>query len=677
MRFRSLFSVGLSLAPIGAILIGAVSIAPGGLRAATVQAPPVAAPAALPTFDALLRHPVRLKPELVGVHPRVFVTKAEIEQLRTRAKTTHRDWWAGVRTKLAARRGPPPPAPGPQERRSQNNVAFAIAEVSLAYAVDQRPEDLAAARAWLLAAIDYEPWGYTYNKPNVDLAAGHLLYAIGWAYDLLYHDLTDAERARVRASLERHAGLVYDYFAPRAQSASAPSASPKRFAFTQNHDFIPTAGLAVTALALLGESADAPKWAALARAHHHRAGTLLSPDGYYYEGMEYWIFSAPWLVHFLDAWEHSTGESLWEQGPYKHWKSYVAHSLLPDTQNIFDFGDAWEGPLTRAGKGEEYARVFPGGTLQSNYNVLYRVATRFKDPETQAVAARLAAAGHSNLEEFWTLIWRDAALAPAPMSALPLHHHFQDSGVVFWRSGWDASATAFAAKAGPPEGHAAVARLAAVPEWEPSNGHAHPDVGSFILYARGRYLTGDTGYAGVPLARHHNTITIDGVGQGNEGKTHEVWDQVDLRRLATARVTRADLSAAGATIVLDSAGAYAASTGLTRFTRTLTVARDGAVHVADDVATEQPSTVRWYLHSDAPFTGSERSWRARQRGATLNVAVAGSTDLHVHSRATLLKAPGRPGSITQGRVDERGYELELESPAAREHRFDVKLTATP
>ena len=133
-------------------------------------------------------------------------------------------------------------------------------------------------KKWTLAAIDYEPWGYTYNKPNIDLAAGHLLYAIGWAYDLLYDDLTAAERARIRASLERHAGLVYDAFAPRPK---------RRFTFTQNHNFIPTAGLAVTALALMGESKDAEKWAALARAHHVRAGQLLSPDGYYYEGFEY------------------------------------------------------------------------------------------------------------------------------------------------------------------------------------------------------------------------------------------------------------------------------------------------------------------------------------------------------------------------------------------------------
>ena len=175
-------------------------------------------------------------------------------------------------------KGPPPPAPGPQERRSQNNAAFAIAESALAYAVERKPEYLAAAKSWTLAAIDYEPWGYTYNKPNIDLAAGHLLYAIGWSYDLLYDDFTTAERARIRQSLERHANLVYDAFAP------GPG---RRFNFTQNHDFIPTAGLAVTALALMGESKDAERWAVLARAHHHRAGQLLSPDGYYYEGFEY------------------------------------------------------------------------------------------------------------------------------------------------------------------------------------------------------------------------------------------------------------------------------------------------------------------------------------------------------------------------------------------------------
>ena len=375
-----------------------------------------------------MAHKVTLKPELVGAHPRVFVTRSGLDALRERTRTTHRADWVKATQNLVALKKAPPPVPGPQERRSQNDVAFAIAEVSLAYAIDRKPEYLTAAKAWTLAAIDYEPWGYTYNKPNTDLAAGHLLYALGWAYDLLYDDFTAAERARIRVSLERHAGLVYDAFAPR----------PKRqFTFTQNHTFIPTSGLAVTALALMGESKDAEKWAALARAHHVRAGQLLSPDGYYYEGFEYWIFSTPWLVHFLDAWEHSTGENLWNRDVFRNWKTYLAHTLLPDGQNVFDFGDIWEGALTRAKTGAEYPRVYPGGTLQSNFNVMYRVAARLKDPQAQAVAERYASFGHSNLEEFWTLLWRDPSLKPASMTTLPLSHHFEDSGVVYTRSSWD------------------------------------------------------------------------------------------------------------------------------------------------------------------------------------------------------------------------------------------------
>src|SRR5437867_6542633 len=154
---------------------------------------------AIPSFTALVDQPVTLKPALVGVHPRVFVTEQELRVYRERAKTS--EAWRAVLRQLPAMQVDPPPPPGPQERRSQNDVAFAIAGASLAYAIERQPAYLAAARKWTLAAIDYEPWGYAYNKPNTDLAAGHLLYAIGWAYDLLFHDLTPAERGRIRASL--------------------------------------------------------------------------------------------------------------------------------------------------------------------------------------------------------------------------------------------------------------------------------------------------------------------------------------------------------------------------------------------------------------------------------------------------------------------------------------------
>src|SRR3990172_2842472 len=74
----------------------------------------------IPSFAALMAHPVKLKPELVGVHPRVFVTASGIEALRQRAGTTHKEEWGRAIAAMPALKGDPPPPPGPQGRRSQN-----------------------------------------------------------------------------------------------------------------------------------------------------------------------------------------------------------------------------------------------------------------------------------------------------------------------------------------------------------------------------------------------------------------------------------------------------------------------------------------------------------------------------------------------------------------------------
>ena len=410
-----------------------------------------------------------------------------------------------------------------------------------------------------------------------------------------------------------------------------------------------------------------------ARAHHHRAGQLLSPDGHYYEGFEYWIFSSPWLVHFLDAWEHATGESLWDRGVFRNWKTYLAHALLPDGQSVFDFGDIWEGALTRAKSGAEYGRVYPGGTLQSNFNVMYRVAARLKDREAQAVAARYASFGHSNLEEFWTLLWRDPSLAPAPIDALPLSYHFKDSGVVYMRSSWAADATAIAFKAGPPEGHRTAALLPRIPEWRLDSGHAHPDAGSFIVWAHGQYLTGDTGYAGLPSARNHNTLTVGAMGQGNEIQ-HDVWRSMDYRGLDAIHIREADLGNGRVRIVADLAAAYPKVAGVTTFTRTFTWDGGSTITLADVVTLETPTITEWHLQSDTAFEGAGTRFRNGKAGEpAVRVSFASPTDLTITTAAATVKAPGPPGSIEKGAEEQRGYALRAKAPAAATIRYDVTL----
>jgi hypothetical protein len=428
----------------------------------------------------------------------------------------------------------------------------------------------------------------------------------------------------------------------------------------------------VAALALLGESPDAEKWAAAAHAHHHRANQLLSPDGYYYEGIEYWIFSTPWLVHFADAWEHATGESLWELGPYRGWKHYVAHALLPNGQDAFDFGDAWEGPLTRERRGAEISRLYPGGTLQSNANLLYRVAARLRDPETQAVADRCRAFGHTSLEEYWTLLWRDPRLEAAPMSRLPLGHRFEDSGLVFFRTSWEKDALAFAFKAGPPEGHRAARLLARVPEWRSSTGHSHPDAGSFIVWAGGRVLVGDTGYAGRPQARHHNTVVVGGFGQGRETE-HDAWEGMDRELLGKIRIEDATFGPGAVHIVAEIAAAYPPAAALETFRRELSFEAPGRFRVRDRLQTREDRALEWFLHADRPFAVDGTSFRVDAGGVGLEGRVTLPLGAALRTGPTLLTAPGRPGSIEQGQEDQRGFELVVASAAARHVDFDVAL----
>jgi hypothetical protein len=83
--------------------------------------------------------------------------------------------------------------------------------------------------------------------------------------------------------------------------------------YIQKHTFIPMAGLGIAAYAVYGEVPEAKQWAALARAIYSKVLETYSKDGYYYEGFEYWIFSTPWIIHYLDAQKHATGEDLFDQ----------------------------------------------------------------------------------------------------------------------------------------------------------------------------------------------------------------------------------------------------------------------------------------------------------------------------------------------------------------------------
>lgn len=609
--------------------------------------------------------PSSLKKELDGVHPRVFLTQAGIDGLKEKAKTQKEMWQAALDRVRALK--VEPPAPPAESRRVQNEVGIGIAEAALVYKITGDKKYLDAAKKYMDAAVTYDVWGYSYNKPNVDLAAGHLLYGMGWAYDLLYHDLTDAERTKYREKLIKQARLLYEFFKPK---------SGKTYAYSQNHTFIPISGLAVTAYALMGETEEAKEWAGLSRAIFDRVLATYSQDGYFYESMEYWIFSMPWIIHYMDAHLHVTGEDLYQTTPgLRESHKYIAHSTLPGGEFNFDYGDIYAGPITRARKGNDYERERIDGKFRTNYNILYNLATRYGNGEIQGVADWIKSKGQVNAEEFWTFIWYNPAIKSVPIDQQSKWHYFKDHEVVFWRDSWNDNATAFSFKAGPPEGHAATESVRKFMDWRLSSGHAHPDAGSFIIWSNGKYLTGDSGYAGVPLTEHHNTVIFDGKGQAKEGNGHDAFAGVSYDLMNKIVLRDVKMDGKKLSLTADLAAAYEPERGVTSFIRRFEFSAPGDFTITDEIKLERPQTITSFLHSDTLIEKKEGNIFTFEPGGTSLLAeIVAPANIEAKVEKNFLTAPGRPGSVDKGEREERGVRLAISTPKpVKELKVSVRM----
>jgi hypothetical protein len=627
-----------------------------------------------PLIELMRSRKSALRPELLGVHPRVYVTDKELAELREHARTSHRELWQRAISHVRALDADPPPPPA-ELRRQQNDVGIAIAEAAFVFKIEGDKKYLDAARKYMDAAVSYDIWGYPNNKPNVDLAAGHLLYGLAWGYDLLYHDLSEKERARYREKLIKQARLLADYFKPKPG---------RTFAYSQNHTFIPITGLGVAAYALYDETPEAPAWASLTRAIYDRVLATYSQDGYYYEGFEYWIFSTPWLVHYVDAHAHATGEDLYDRAGFRLMHQYVAHSTLPSGNYVFDFGDIFEGPLTRAGLGEDYPRTHPQGHFYTNYNLLYRLAQRFQSGEAQGVAQWLKRLDQVNAEEFWSLVWYDPKVKPVPIERQPTWHYFPDHDVFYWRSDWSKQATAFAFKCGPPEGHHTESLLQQFPDWRLSSGHAHPDANSFIIFARGQYLTGDSGYAGLPMTEHHNTLLVNGKGQAKEGDGHDVFAEVPYELLNRIRISEVKVERDRVIVHGDATAAYGPELGLKRFVREFAYIQGAGFTVRDEVETTKGAVLTLLLHADDFIEkegGNRFSIKAGGVKLLIDPAIEQPNVRHAPKEiqsaieTNTVTAPGPPGAVDKGERQVRGQKLLLSTPApTTSARFMLRLT---
>lgn len=634
---------------------------------------------ALPTiaqvvpFERLLERPVEIKKELKGVHPRLFFTASDVPKMREKAKGAEKELWlATLKDIQTLKRNAPDPKDedlyksGLDKRKpgsiSQYSFAFQITQTSLAYVIEQDDRYLKAAKEWTLAACDMPLWGYTYNKPNVDLPPAHLLYAVAFAYDILHDKLTAGEKETIRNKLVKQGRLMYEYFKYKPG---------KRYTYTQNHTWIPMAGLAIAAYAIQDEVEEARSWSKLSRAVFDRMMMAFGTDGYFYESFHYFGFAFRWVIRYFDAHLAVTGENLY--APMKPkldgMKYFVLHSVLPDGENVFDFADVGDGSLNRNGTSKRES-------LYSEYDIIYRFAAIYKDPQAQTIGDYLRTQTKLETREpMWAFLSRDPSVKPANLSVIPLQYHFKDNDTVFWRSDWGKNATAFAFRCAPPEGHHAARLHSQIKDWRQNTGHAHPDANSFIIWANGRYLTGDTGYLGIKQTDDHNTILVNGRGQEKDG-VYEMFKEMPNERLDRLRLAEVD-SAAGYFYARGEASAgYYTDLGIQKFDRHFLYVQPGYFVIWDELATEKPSTFTFLLNADREITRDDLTANLINGNAGMQVVRVAPDAASVEIVDQTVQARGLPGSVDKGDAETRGRQLRVTSEG-KHAAFDFLHVLTP
>jgi len=610
-------------------------------------------------FAELLKKPVVIRPELKNVHPRLFFVAADLPKMRERAKGVDKELWLAVLKDLQTlKRDAPDPKDedlyksGLDKRKagsiSQYEFAFQIAQTSYVYAIDGDAKYLEAAKKWTLTACEMPLWGYTYNKPNVDLPPAHLLYAVAFAYDVLHDKLTAGEKETIRNKLVKQARLMYDYFKYKDK---------KRYTYSQNHTWIPMAGLAIAAYALMDEVDEAKDWAQLSRAVYDRTMLAFGTDGYFYESFHYFGFAFRWMIRYFDAHRQITGENLYQpmKPKFERMKYFVMHSILPDRENVFDFADVGDGALNRNGTSKRER-------LYGEFDILYRFASVYRDAEAQTVAEYVRTETvFDTREPMWAFINHDANLKPAPLAKIPTYVYFNDNDTVFWRSDWTRNATAFAFRCAPPEGHHAAKLAAKISDWRENTGHAHPDANSFIIYANDKYLTGDTGYLGIKNTDDHNTILINNRGQAKDG-IYEMFKEVSNERLDKIRIAETFGNKDYFYARGEAASGYYEDLGLKKFDRHFLYAAPDYFVVWDELETEKPSEFSFLLNADREIKIDKNVADLINETATLRVINALSNQPNSKVVPQTIQARGLPGSVDKGNVEQRGVQLQTVSP---------------
>jgi hypothetical protein len=156
----------------------------------------------------------------------------------------------------------------------------------------------------------------------------------------------------------------------------------------------------------------------------------------------------------------------------------------------------------------------------------------------------------------------------------------------------------------------------------------------------------------------HNTLLVDGRGQGNEGKGHDAWAGVSYAEMNKARITRTQLTPDGFEIEGEGAGVYAPTLGLKRYLRRITMSKSGKVNVEDAVESTSPHIFTEVLHSDVKINPmAEEKYQTTINDVALHIHLLSPSGAASTVEQNVVMGPGKPGSVDKGSLEPRGERL--------------------
>jgi hypothetical protein len=553
--------------------------------------------------------PARLD-TLADVHPRMLLDSGRVEALKIKRFTSHKFIWDVVQAKADQYLGQLPKG----YYRNEDSTRIdgdAIPWLAMAYLMTDDTRYSSKAIDWMTTVCNYPEW-----DGDNSLAAGHCLLGVSLGFDWLYHTMTLSQRQTIRDRLAYFAGQM------AADDLSA-TVIPRHYErYLSNHCQVEYTGLAAAGFALYGEHPeveDAEDWIRKAYNIFNEAYEISGGDGSSTEGHQYYGLMTEFQMHFnkmareilgIDFYTHST----W----LRNVGNFILYSTLPDftaDKCVMRYGDT-----------RYHHWVSHGPTYQ-----LFNLASEYRNPHFQWLALEMAQRGIGTTDRMgWAnLIWYDETIPTLPPDTLPTFRHFEDTGWITSRSSWDQDAVMIGFKCGPFHGHAVQALYDGMTSFHQIvNGHGHPDVNHFNIYAYGKWLAKDDGYSKPKWTSLHNTIGVNGYGQLGEGSSWFNRTAV-FNAKATSRIIKAESHAENI---------YQPEAGLTRFHRHFAFLKPDVILVLDDLAASQPSAFKWLMHTEGTTGGAgENQYQITHGDVVMDVQVLLPAAITANNETQLLR----------------------------------------